>query len=70
MGLLEGKRALVTGGTTGLGLAIAGRFLREGAQVVITGRDHDLGERAARALGPEPASSPRTPATRGPSRRQ
>jgi NAD(P)-dependent dehydrogenase (short-subunit alcohol dehydrogenase family) len=52
MGLLEGKRALVTGGTTGLGLAIAGRFLREGAQVVITGRDHDLGERAARALGP------------------
>jgi NAD(P)-dependent dehydrogenase (short-subunit alcohol dehydrogenase family) len=51
MGLLQGKRALVTGGTTGLGLAIAGRFLREGAQVVITGRDHDLGERAGQALG-------------------
>ena len=29
MGVLEGKRALVTGGTTGLGLAIAGRFLRD-----------------------------------------
>ena len=51
MGLLEGKRALVTGGTTGLGLAIAGRFLREGARVVITGRDRDLGERAVQALG-------------------
>ena len=52
MGLLEGKRALVTGGTTGLGLAIAGRFLREGAQVVLTGRDHDLGRRAELSLGP------------------
>jgi meso-butanediol dehydrogenase / (S,S)-butanediol dehydrogenase / diacetyl reductase len=52
MGLLEGKNALVTGGTTGLGLAIARRFLDEGAQVVVTGRDHDLGERAALALGP------------------
>jgi NAD(P)-dependent dehydrogenase (short-subunit alcohol dehydrogenase family) len=51
MGSLEGKRALVTGGTTGLGLAIAGRFQREGARVVITGRDRDLGERAERALG-------------------
>jgi len=52
MGSLEGKRALVTGGTTGLGLAIADRFRREGADVVITGRDLDLGERAERVLGP------------------
>ena len=51
MGLLEGKRTLVTGGTTGLGLAIAGRFLREGARVVITGRDPGLGERAGQVLG-------------------
>ena len=51
MGLMQGKRALVTGGTTGLGMAIAGRYLHEGAQVAITGRDHDLGERAARELG-------------------
>jgi NAD(P)-dependent dehydrogenase (short-subunit alcohol dehydrogenase family) len=53
MGLLDGKCALVTGGTTGLGLAIAGRFRREGARVVITGRDHDLGERAEQELGPD-----------------
>ena len=52
MGLLEVKRALVTGGTTGLGLAIAGRFQREGARVVITGRDRGLGERAGQALEP------------------
>jgi NAD(P)-dependent dehydrogenase (short-subunit alcohol dehydrogenase family) len=52
MGLLEGKCALITGGTTGLGLAIAGRFRREGARVVITGRDRDLGGRAEQTLGP------------------
>jgi NAD(P)-dependent dehydrogenase (short-subunit alcohol dehydrogenase family) len=51
MGLLEGKCTLITGGTTGLGLAIAGRFRREGARVVITGRDHDLGGRAEQTLG-------------------
>jgi NAD(P)-dependent dehydrogenase (short-subunit alcohol dehydrogenase family) len=49
---LTGQRALVTGGTTGLGLAIAERFLAEGAQVVITGRDRDLGGSAEQALGP------------------
>jgi NAD(P)-dependent dehydrogenase (short-subunit alcohol dehydrogenase family) len=52
MDKLAGKRALVTGGTTGLGLAIAERFLAEGAQVVITGRDSDLGTRAEGTLGP------------------
>jgi 3-oxoacyl-[acyl-carrier protein] reductase len=36
----------------GLGLAISQRFVGEGARVVITGRDHALGERAGQALGP------------------
>ncbi|MBZ9963353.1 SDR family NAD(P)-dependent oxidoreductase [Mesorhizobium sp. BR1-1-2] len=36
---LSGKRALVTGGSDGIGLAIADAFLREGAEVLIIGRD-------------------------------
>lgn len=35
---LEGKTALITGGGSGIGLAIARRFAQEGARVVITGR--------------------------------
>ncbi|MEO0871515.1 MAG: SDR family oxidoreductase [Pseudomonadota bacterium] len=35
---LAGKKAVITGGTSGLGLASAKRYLEEGAQVIITGR--------------------------------
>src|SRR5260370_15465610 len=37
-GKLEGKIALVTGGTAGIGLATARRFVKEGAYVFVTGR--------------------------------
>src|ERR1700727_4082302 len=49
-GRLQGKNVLVTGGTTGLGFAIAERFLREGARVAVTGRNQELGLRAEAAL--------------------
>jgi NAD(P)-dependent dehydrogenase (short-subunit alcohol dehydrogenase family) len=49
---LDGKAALITGGTTGLGRAMAERFLDEGASVVITGRDAGLGAEAEAALAP------------------
>jgi NAD(P)-dependent dehydrogenase (short-subunit alcohol dehydrogenase family) len=49
-GRLQGKGVLVTGGTTGIGFAIAERFLREGARVVVTGRSQELGQQAEAAL--------------------
>ncbi len=51
MGRMDGRRALVTGGTTGLGLAIAERFISEGARVSFTGRDEALGRSAQERLG-------------------
>ena len=53
MGRLEGKRAVITGGTTGIGLATAQLFVREGARVAITGQNPDRLEEARRTLGPD-----------------
>ncbi len=48
---LEGKIALVTGGTSGIGLATAKRFISEGATVVITGRRQEALDTAVTQLG-------------------
>ncbi|MBZ5962912.1 SDR family NAD(P)-dependent oxidoreductase [Leuconostoc gasicomitatum] len=48
---LENKVALITGGISGIGKAIAKDFLNEGAKVVITGRRTELGEQVANELG-------------------
>jgi meso-butanediol dehydrogenase/(S,S)-butanediol dehydrogenase/diacetyl reductase len=47
---LKGKIALITGGGTGIGAAIAERFVEEGATICITGRRQDMLEKMAAAL--------------------
>jgi len=51
MGQLEGKNALVTGGTSGIGLAAARRFAAEGARVFITGRRQEVLDQAVTSIG-------------------
>jgi NAD(P)-dependent dehydrogenase (short-subunit alcohol dehydrogenase family) len=52
MGRFQGKRILITGGTSGMGLAGAQRIISEGGEVAITGLSEERLERA-RALLPE-----------------
>jgi NAD(P)-dependent dehydrogenase (short-subunit alcohol dehydrogenase family) len=51
MGRLEGKFALITGGTSGIGLETARQFIAEGATVAITGRSQQGLQQAKEALG-------------------
>jgi NAD(P)-dependent dehydrogenase (short-subunit alcohol dehydrogenase family) len=48
---LQGKVAVITGGTSGLGLATAKRFVAEGAQVFVTGRRQDAIDAAVKDIG-------------------
>jgi NAD(P)-dependent dehydrogenase (short-subunit alcohol dehydrogenase family) len=52
MNRLKGKRALITGGTTGIGLETAREFLAEGARVAITGRNPKTLDAVRSELGP------------------
>ncbi len=51
-GRLEGRVAIVTGATSGIGERTAEQFVQEGAQVVLTGRSEAKGKAIAARLGP------------------
>lgn len=53
MNRLNGKRTLITGGTSGIGLETAKRFLAEGARVAVTGTNPQSLEQARKELGPD-----------------
>src|ERR671914_486682 len=48
---LPDKVIIITGSTTGVGEAMARRFVAEGARVLVHGLERDLGERVVRDLG-------------------
>jgi NAD(P)-dependent dehydrogenase (short-subunit alcohol dehydrogenase family) len=48
---LEGKVAVITGGSSGMGLATAQRFVEEGADVFITGRRQSELDAAVKQIG-------------------
>lgn len=50
---LAGKKALINGGNSGIGLATARLFIAEGAEVAITGRDQTTLDGAVTELGPK-----------------
>ncbi len=50
---MKGELALITGGATGIGRAIAQAFIEAGARVVLVGRRRELLEQAAAELGPQ-----------------
>jgi NAD(P)-dependent dehydrogenase (short-subunit alcohol dehydrogenase family) len=51
MSKLEGKVAVITGGNSGIGLAIAQRFATEGAYIFITGRRQSELDAAVKQIG-------------------
>jgi NAD(P)-dependent dehydrogenase (short-subunit alcohol dehydrogenase family) len=53
---LTGKKAFITGGNSGIGLATARLFVAEGAEIAITGRDQKTLDEAVAELGPNARS--------------
>ncbi len=54
---LQGKVAIVTGATKGIGIGCAAEMVKEGAKVVLTGRSLELGEAAAEKISREPGDT-------------
>ena len=54
-GRMEGKVAVITGGTSGIGAATAEMFVRQGAHVMIAARGEEAGNSFAKKLGEKAA---------------